>query len=147
MTSINIDQLIKERIEELDIERLARDVLRDMISRELFTEIRQVLRNKADELVEQEIADFLGRPVETNNGWGDRAQYESFEEMFRHVLHKHVGDSYSVKRKAEKYVQEVVSELMKGKEETVSRAIVQMLLKDIGQDDVMEKKQGEMPPF
>ena len=126
-----LEKLIKESIEskldEIDF------------TYEFHNVIRQKLEEKAEEYVnkrlKEEIEKVMKEPVHTNDGWGHRSDYESFEDLFKQTFSERMNRDWDIRRTIERTVEEKTDQLLKNKTKAVTEKIQDMILAEIIKDE------------
>lgn len=122
-----LEKLIKESIEskldEIDF------------TYEFDNVIRKKLEEKAEEYVDKRLKDEIEKvmkePVHTNDGWGHRSDYESFEDLFKQTFCERMSKDWDIRRTIEKTVEEKTDLLLKKKTKAVTEKIQDMILSEI----------------
>ena len=125
-----------ERLNEI-IEKIVRDELSNSYDDSLYYTIKNkteeiVRKMAADELAESfekmaaEIAaDFMDeKPVEINDGWGDRERFDSYTDFFAARLRKKIASDYEIKRMVKDAVERKVEAIWKQYEREVLDEII-----------------------
>lgn len=129
---INIEKLVQERIEDMDMTGLARDEIRDHIRRNTVVQIQKIIEEEVRAIIKEEIAKVMAGEVKTDDGWGKKETYPSFEDLFKQVFQKKMNDSWDAKREIERQVAAKVDALVKGEMNAVVSKIVDALIKAKG---------------
>lgn len=123
MNDLNIADLIHERVDAIDIDELVklevRRVVASTVTRLVTQKILAITDEVAKGMVVDEINSILGSEVMVDDGWGHRAKYDTFDDLFKESLKKAAFDSYKVKqitndvvkRMSQEYVQEKAKEI------------------------------------
>jgi hypothetical protein len=125
--SINIEEMVKREIEEMDIPSIVKSIVNKLISDDVRKEINKIVQESCKRMVNAEIMKQLDGEVETDNGWGDRKKFNSFEDMFRAEFKKRLDGQYEIKRVIESAVKEKVSDLFKEKQKEAIDKVVKEL--------------------
>ena len=124
---MEIEKLIEKQIAGIDYEYLVRDEIRRSLTGDIKREIHSVIKNRVEELINLEIDIVLSGKVFTDDGWGKKGQYDSFETLFKSVFHEKLNSSWDMKRLLENKVKERVSALFENKKaEAVEKVVDEM---------------------
>lgn len=110
---LNLEQLVKERIEEMDLDRLVKGVITGLISDEVRRSISAMVREKVDGIIADEIKLELKKGVRIDDGYGGKVRYDSFEDMFRKTFAEKMKNTWDIQRKAEEVIKGYCSRLFK----------------------------------
>ena len=126
-----IEEYIMREIREIDITQIVREEVRKQISGDIAREIAKSVRSGIDQIINTEIEIVLSKGVETDDGWGKKVQYKSFEDLFKEEFQKKLNSNYEMKKMLEKAVQDHVAMLFRQSYDEVSKKVVDGLLKKI----------------
>ena len=121
---IDIDKYLKEQLEQVEITNLVIAEIKNLISTDIRKQITKAVRDQIDILIKDEIDIYLSGPVDTDDGWGKKVYYESFEMLFKKEFNERIKATYDVKRIIEKRVSEQVKSLFTDRYEEVIDKIV-----------------------
>jgi siroheme synthase (precorrin-2 oxidase/ferrochelatase) len=110
---MNIEDLVKKQIKEMDLESMVVEVIKGLISYETKQILVQIIKNKIDVIIEKEIQAVLNSPLETDNGFGDRKYYGSFDEFFKKTFAERLNKSWEMKQTIERSIRDRVDEHVK----------------------------------
>jgi len=130
---IDMDKLVEAQVRR---ELEAMD-LRSIIDAQICSEIKAVFKEmlkpkcvtSAEALIESEIEKCMDKEVETDDGWGKKNKYESFEMLFRKTIKGKLNGSWEMKRVIENLVKERCASLMKKEYGAVCEKITDELTK------------------
>jgi hypothetical protein len=128
-TQETIEQIILNKIEEIGVEDIVREVIRDYINRELRSNIKNIVDTEAKAYVNAEIEEQLKHAVTIDNGWGDTKKFPSFEVMFRSEVKKCLDSKWEIERIIHRNVEERINGLVKSTKEAVVEKMVDELTK------------------
>lgn len=117
---MNIENLIKEKVEELNIENLVRLEIKKIIYEDVQKEIKVKLSEQINDLIKKEIEAILKSKVETDDGWGDKKTYDSFEDLFKMHFKKALDNTYDMKRNIERHIKDETEKLVKLKTQEIT---------------------------
>ncbi len=124
---INIESLVKERIEDMDLDHVVREAINSLIAKDVKETINKVVKEECLAMVRERITDMLNSPVKTDDGWGNKAEYPSFVDLFKKEMAARMTDSYDVKREIAKQVEARVKSIMDNQYKDVVEKIVNEL--------------------
>ena len=114
---LNIETLVetqvKQEMEEMDLKGIIEAEVRHSISNGVGKEIVSSVNAVAKHMIAEEVRKALDGEVKTDDGWGQRVVYKSFEELFRSTLKKNMDEKYEVKKEIERLVKQRVESLIK----------------------------------
>lgn len=114
---MNIESLVetqvKRELEDLDLKSIVESEVRSVISKGIGKEIVSNVAAVANQMIAEEVRKALDGEVSTDDGWGHRKTYSSFEELFRETFKAQMNSTYDVKREIERLVKERVEALIR----------------------------------
>lgn len=130
-----IEKIIRDNIENqlkgFDYKEIIRDYVRNIAS----VEIRELCKKHIQSIIESEIQKVMLGEIDTDNGWGERHHYNSFEDLFKEVFHKKLNENWEIKRVIETTVNQRIDELIKKKTKEMTNKIQDMLLGELEQGE------------
>jgi hypothetical protein len=108
---INVEELLKEQIEQIDVQETARCEIRRLIIAKAEKTIVEMVKDEAAKLVKDAIAECLNGVVKTDDGWGKKAEYGCFGDLFKKTVKEKMESSWDVKRNIEDVIKRRVSDL------------------------------------
>ena len=131
--NIDIEELLKEKIESIDVEGIIHEAVSDRVDRQVHAEIRAitepVVREKIDALIGGQVEEYLSGQVSTDDGWGGKKTYESFEAMFKKLFKERMANNaWGVKKQIETQVKGRIDALFKKEHDVVMQAISDNLI-------------------
>ena len=127
--SINVLDIIKERIAEVDVNYIVRSEVINIINKTVIGTIDGIVENEAKIMVYNEIRKVLDGEINTDDGWGKKVKYNSFAEMFKAEVKKNIDGQWQVKREIEGIVKKRIEELIKPKAKEIYEKIATELMK------------------
>lgn len=128
---LDIESVVKKAValemHEIDAPQMARELMRELIRNEVGKVLPELVKNEAASMIQQEIHSFLDGPVNTDDGWGKKETYPSFEDLFKKQFRESMNSTYEVKREIEKQVKARVDALVKQDFSQVIEKIVDQL--------------------
>ena len=122
---------MKEQLKSIDIGEYVRSEIRKQISAEVKREIARAVRDQITSMIQTEIDIVLSNPVETNDGWGTKNRYGSFEELYKKELHAKITKSYDMKRAIEAQVKIHVERLYQSTRQEAIGKVVELMTKEM----------------
>ena len=127
---MDFNKYIEQQVQEIDIAAMVRREIREQIGSQFQREYKSAIRNGIDQIIRDEIEVCMREPINTNDGWGNRATYSSFEDLFKKEFREKLGKTYEVNRTIEKQVKEYVATLFNNEYKQVVDSIVNGLVAD-----------------
>lgn len=118
-----LDDYLMQEIRNIDVSEIVRGEVYRQIGDEIKRQIAKAVRDGVDKIVLTEIEIVMSKPVETDDGWGKRAKYASFEELFKKEFREKLDNNWDMKRILEKAVKDRVEELFKKSYADVTKKI------------------------
>lgn len=110
-----IKGLLKDLISEDEIYHCVQAVVSDRIDRYLRNEIERLvneaIRDKSDEYIRGSVQKVIDGKVRVDDGWGNHAEYGSFEDLVRARIGKNLNDGWNVERKVREAVDYKIKKL------------------------------------
>ena len=126
---MEIEKLIQDQISDIDYTYLVRDEIRRSLTADIKREINNVIKNKIEEIIGLEIDIVMSGEVSTDDGWGKKAQFKSFEDLFKTTFSAKLNSSWDVKRMLEQKVKERVAALYENNKAAAVEKIVDEMTK------------------
>ena len=108
---MDTNELVKNMLLEVDVNKIVRDEVRLAISGDIQRELTKVVRTELEKLIETEIDIALNSPINTNDGWGKKEQYDSFEDLFKGEFKSRLDGTYEMKKTIRGAVEAKVTKL------------------------------------
>ena len=128
---MDIEKYINSQLEAIDIREIVVSEVHQAVSEDIRRKISEVIRTKINSIVDDEIELVLSEGITTDDGWGKRVQYASFEELFKKEFREKMDGSWEVRKIIDKAVRDKVSTLFNASFKEVSEKIVAELVKGI----------------
>ena len=109
---INIESLVRERVEEMDLGRMVRDEIRAIVGKEVREHIAAAVKEQVNAIIGDAIAEIMAGPTTTDDGWGNRKEFPAFEDLFKKAFLEKMNQTWDIKRTIEQKVNERVSSLI-----------------------------------
>ena len=135
-----------EHLDEV-IENIVRKELSDSYESSLYYVIKGKVESVVRGMVENEladtfkkmvddvVADFMGaKPVDVNDGWGERKRYESYADFFAAKLREQCAKDYQVRRLVEDAVKRKVEEIWKQYEREILEEVIAKHAEEAGNE-------------
>lgn len=110
---MTLEEIVTQKIEEIDVSEMVSNFIQKMISDNVRREIDRQVKEKVSDLIQIEFDIQMKKPIETNDGWGKKEKYDSFEELFRKHFRASMDNTWEVKNKIERMVKDRVDEMVK----------------------------------
>lgn len=125
--NINIEELIKAEIKDMDLALVVREVVTSLIGEEVQLSLRDVIQEESKRIISGQIALVLESPIETDDGWGKREKWESFEVLFKTKFLEKINSHYEMKKTIESQVKARVESLFANSYKEISNKIANEL--------------------
>lgn len=126
-----IEKMMREAcesyIQDYDFRYLVKEVVREKIEGRVKTYV--------DERIDEEIKKVLDEPVHIDNGWGDRKDYDSFEDLFKQTFNKKLEDNWKMTSTIKQTIENRVDELVKKKTKELTSKIQDLVLSEVIKDE------------
>ena len=122
------DELLKERIDEIDVREIVQQIVRGLISDDVKRLIVKVTEASIEKIIETEIEIVMKKGVSTDDGWGKKFSYGSFEELFKTEFGRRINGQYDIQRQIERWVKEKSEQMFKDKQAEVVKKVTDELL-------------------
>lgn len=129
-----IEKIIRENIESRLVDFDYSTVISDFVSEIARDKINSIVNIKINEIIDNEIKNILAGEIDTDNGWGDRKHYNSFEDLFKLTFNEKLNSTWEIKRVIEKTIQDHVDKLIKNKTKELTTKIQDLVLVELGDD-------------
>ena len=126
---MQIEDIVKEKLNEIDLNDIVADEVRQIISEPLRRKIAEYTAERIKALIDVEIEIAINKPVKTDDGWGKRKEYANFEELYKQIFAEKINGAYEIKRTIENTVKARVDELFKANAQVVIKKIADELTK------------------
>ena len=129
-----IEKIIRENIESRLADFDYSVVISDFVRKIARDKIESIVNIKINEIIDNEIKNVLAGEIDTDNGWGDRKHYNSFEDLFKLTFNEKLNSTWEIKRVIEKTIQDNVDKLIKNKAKELTTKIQDLVLVELGND-------------
>lgn len=113
---ITIEQLIKDRISELDIESIVTEYIEEQMGRKVRDAIESGIKKidtRIGDIFEKEISSIMSKEIVINDGWnGVNKKYDSFEQLFKDKFSAKVANDREYQNALGKAIKERVDTYM-----------------------------------
>ena len=106
-----IKQSIENRLDEIDFTSEFKNVIREKLEKKA--------EEYVDKRIKEEIEKVMKESVHTNDGWGRRRDYDTFEDLFKQTFSEKMSKNWEITRTIEKTVEERINNLLKNKTKEV----------------------------
>lgn len=124
-----LGDIINEQLREIDIKSLVEQEIRNAINSEIRQELLRAVRTKTEKIIDTEIEICLEEPINTDDGWGKKASYSSFKELFKTVFSEKLNGNWEMKNMIERHIKERVNKLVSENQIAITKKIADELLK------------------
>lgn len=118
-----IEDLIKDQIEQLDIKELVLIEIRRLISDDVKREITKTTKEEILRIIKTEVEIQMSKGVKTDDGWGKKESYSSFEEMFKKFFSESLNNKYEIQKVVQEYVKTETKKLVDQKTTEIVSAL------------------------
>ena len=124
---MDIEQYIEDQLHNIDIRAIVIGIVRDQAKSEVYATIKRLTEQEISTIIKKEIEIALSQSLETDDGWGKREKYDSFEDIFRKVFAEKLAASYEVKKTIKKMVEDKVGKLYEqNKQEAIKKVVTEL---------------------
>ena len=123
-----IEDLIKGQIEQLDIRELVQQEIRRLVSDDVKREITKTTKEEVQKIIKTEVEICMGKPVQTDDGWGKKETYTSFEELFKKHFKESLNSTYEVKKTIDRHVKYDCDKLVRAHTQSIVEALKKSLI-------------------
>jgi hypothetical protein len=125
---MTIEDLIRGQIEQFDIKELVQIEIRRLISDDVKREITKSTKDEVQKIIRTEVEIVMSKGVQTDDGWGKRESYTSFEQMFKKYFAEALNTRYEIQSIVKKHITEETKRLVELKTEEIVNALRTQLL-------------------
>ena len=118
-----IEDFIKEQIEQLEIKGLVQNEIRRLISDDVKREIMKVTKEEIQRIVRTEIEIQMSKGVKTDDGWGKKENFSSFEEMFKKHFAEALNNRYEMQNVIRDHITKETKKLVEQKTKEIVDAL------------------------
>ena len=129
---IDLQKHIEQKLESIDIEHVVCEEIREQIRGEIATEIRKAIATEAQAIIGNEIHKALSKEVNTDDGWGKKEHFDSFEDLFKSVLNERMNAKWDMHKIIKTEVTNRVDALMSKNMNDVVKKIAENICKNGG---------------
>jgi hypothetical protein len=126
---LNIEGYIQKQLEGVDIQDLVESEIKRLVSDDIRKAISLTVKTHIDRIVKTEIEIAMAGEVLTNDGWGKKNKYESFQALFKELFKKRLDESWDMKKLIENAIKERVDYLFKHEEKAIKQSIIDGIAK------------------
>lgn len=120
---MTIEDLIKEQIEQLDIKELVQNEIRRLVSDDVKREITKATKEEVQRIITTEVEIQMSKGVKTDDGWGKKESYNSFEEMFKKYFAEALNGKYEIQRIVKEHITNETKKLVDAKTAEIVNAL------------------------
>lgn len=121
---MDIQEYFTKQIENINLEDMVRDAVRNQVKSDICATIKRLTEQEVSEIIKKEVDITLNKPVKTDDGWGKKKDWDSFEQLFKSVFAERLDNSWDMKSLLEKKVKEKVEALIEqNKKEAIDKVV------------------------
>lgn len=124
---------VEEYLERVNFDKIAKEVVGELLQ----DKIRRYFESKGNEVINamivNEIKETLNKPVHIDNGWGDKKDYNSFEDMFKQMFAKQLNSNWQMTSLIEKTIKNEIDNLVKARSKELNSKITDLILNEMAQ--------------
>lgn len=120
---LNIEALVRQQIEEIDFHQLVRQEIRELISKTVKSDIEKATKEEVKAIIKEEIVLAMKGPVKTDDGWGKKETFESFDDMFKAYFKQCMDSKWEIKEVIARHVKDETSKLVDQKTKEIVDAL------------------------
>jgi hypothetical protein len=124
---MTIEDLIKEQIEQLNIKELVQNEIRRLVSDDVKREITKVTKEEVQRIIRTEVEIQMSKGVKTDDGWGKKESYNSFEEMFKKHFAEALNSKYEIQNIVKKHITDETKRLVDAKTSDIVKLLKSQL--------------------
>ncbi|MGE5052034.1 MAG: hypothetical protein ACM3KI_11070 [Bacillota bacterium] len=124
---MTIEDLIKDQIEQLDIKQLVQNEIRKLISDDVKREITKSTKDEVQRIIRCEVDIVMSKGVKTDDGWGRKEEFKSFEEMFKTYFSKQLNEKYEIQRIVKDHITQETKKLVENKTTEIAAALLKSI--------------------
>lgn len=125
-----IEEIVKNKVEELDVEEMVREYVYEIVKNTIQESIKKQTKDYVELVIVNEFNEQMAKPLKTDDGWGKKESYDSFEDLFKTEFKKKLSDSWDIKNKINEIVKIKVSELYEKNKANVINNIANSLVEE-----------------
>jgi hypothetical protein len=127
---IDINKHLEDELNRIDLSEVVSEEIRKLINKDIRSQILKIVNSKLELLITSEINNELSGKVMTDDGWGARKTYDSFEALFKATLVEKMNGAYSMKETISRCVKARVDKLFSDKAGDISKKFADELMKE-----------------
>lgn len=108
-----VEQQVEKEVQDFNFKEIIQAEVRNIIKNGVGKEIIESVSLVAKHMIAEEVRIALDGEVTTDDGWGKKVTYPSFEGLFRAKFRKEMEEKYEVKKEIERQVAQRVASLIK----------------------------------
>lgn len=122
---MTLEEILKEQIENIDVEQLVKDQVSKAVSNKMYSVLENIIKDELKSIIRVEAEKImLSGPIKTDDGWGKKEEYPSFEDMFKGVFKKSLDSKYEIQNIFKDIATRKVHELMKEQKDQIIKSIL-----------------------
>jgi hypothetical protein len=125
---MDLQEVILQKVNELNIEEMVKEIIKEQLSHDVRREINRQVESKVSKLIEVEFDIQMKQPVKTDDGWGKKETYSSFEELFKTHFRKAMDSTYEVKNQIGRIVKEKTEAMVKEYSTAICKKVAEEII-------------------
>ena len=126
---MDLEKIIEERIKEMDIANMVKEVISKMVSDDIIRTLKRITETEISNIVKTEIEIVLAKPIETDDGWGKKEKYSSFEELFKQTFASKLSSVYDIQKIISSHTKHTIEALWEKNKSAAIEKITQEIKK------------------
>jgi dihydroneopterin aldolase len=120
---MTIEDLIKGQIEQLDIKELVQSEIRRLVSDDVKREISKATKEEVQRIIKVEVEIQMSKGIKTDDGWGKKENFNSFEDMFKKHFSELLNSKYEIQRVVKDHITTETKKLVESKTKEIVKAL------------------------
>lgn len=125
---MDLNKTIQNFLDNIDLSEMVEKEIRNQIHGDVARTIRDCIKNKVDDLIKVEFDIIMRQGIETDDGWGKKESFDSFEDLFKKEFKNKLNESWEMKRTIEKIVKSKLDSLFKNELDKVIKSFADQLI-------------------
>ena len=122
---MTLEEILKEQIENIDVEQIVKDQVSQAISQRMYSSLENIIKDELRNIIKVEAEKIMfSGPIKTNDGWGKKEEYPSFDEMFKTLFKKSLDSKYEIQSIFNDIATRKINELMKEQKDRIIKSIL-----------------------
>lgn len=134
-----IKELLVELVSKETIDAAIREIVSDRFDYEFKRIVEEtansILRDKTESYVKEKVDEVLDKPVKTDNGWGKKEYYDSFEHFVKSKINEMIIANYRFSSEIDRMVKEKLDKVIKNVSKEMSEKVVDEALAEMAKEN------------